>query len=193
MPSPSQDYSNLHVKGGLVRARFLFVALRHGPETWERVLSRLGEEDRRALAEIVIDDWYPLGMLDRLDHAIADELGGRPEEMFRELGEFSATSSLSGPYRSLLNSDIHSFLTQSALIHHAYQDFGSASYESLSDTSGLLTIKYDTPPPASFCISGSAYFRRAVELCGARSARISHSRCSSRGDPVCEFYMTWQP
>ncbi|MCI0489655.1 MAG: hypothetical protein L0229_23960 [Blastocatellia bacterium] len=193
MTSPSPDYSSLHVKGGLIRARFLFVALNHSPKTWERVLARLEEEDRRALAEIVIDDWYGLETLDRVDRAIADELGGDPQDMFRELGEFSATSSLSGPYSSLLNPDIHSFLTQSSLIHHAYQDFGSASYAPLSETSGLLTIQYDTPPPQSFCISGSAYFRRAIELCGARSARITHSRCSARGDSVCEFYITWQP
>jgi hypothetical protein len=84
-------------------------------------------------------------------------------------------------------------LNQSALIHRSYQDFGAAVYEVLSETSGLLTINYDTPPPLSYCTSGTAYFRHAIELCGARSARITHTRCCSRGDAVCEFYITWQP
>lgn len=183
----------MHVKGGLIRARFLFVALNHGPEAWARVTANLSEEDRSALKDIIIDSWYALGLLDHLDQAIAEELNGKPEEVFDALGEFSATSSLSGPYSSLLNPDVHSFLKQSALIHHAYQDFGSANYEWLSDTSGLLTIKYETPPPVSFCTSGTAYFRHAIELCGARAARITHTRCSGRGDSVCEFYITWQP
>jgi hypothetical protein len=193
MSSPQSGYPNMHVKGGLLRARLLFVVLNHGPEIWARVLEALPEEDRSALQEIDIDGWYPLHTLDHVDQAVAKELGGDDEKVFDSLGEFSATSALSGPYSSLVNPDIHSFLSQSALIHHAYQDFGSASYGPLSDTSGLLTINYENAPPPSFCPSGSAYFRHAVELCGARSARITHTRCRARGDAVCEFYITWQP
>jgi hypothetical protein len=183
----------MQIKGGLLRARFLFVALNHGSDAWQRVLTVLPEADKDALKEIIVDNWYPLSMLDRVDHAIVDELNESPDSIFDLLGEFSATTSLSGPYISLLNKDIHSFLRQSALIHRAYQDFGTARYEPLSETSGLLTINYDLAPPLSFCASGAAYFRRAVEMCGARSARITHTRCRGRGDAVCEFYFTWQP
>lgn len=193
MQSPHQDYSSMHIKGGLLRARFLFVIMNHGPDMWAHILTSLSEEDRAALKEIILDNWYPLRILNVIDRAIADELGGEQEEIFERLGEFSATSSLSGPYSSLLNPDIHSFLSQSALIHRSYQDFGSAVYEPLSETSGLLTINYDQIPPVSYCLSGTSYFRHAIELCGARSARITHTRCRSRGDAVCEFYITWQP
>ena len=192
MTSLQQSYPGMHIKGGLLRARFLFVALNHGPDVWARILARLDEEDRNALGEIKVDNWYPLRVLDQIDRAIADELGGSSEEIFERLGEFSATSSLSGPYSSLLDPDVHSFLKQSAMIHRAYQDFGTPAYEPLSETSGLLTINYDTPPPVSFCTSGTTYFRHAVELCGARSAHITHTRCCGRGDAVCEFYITWQ-
>lgn len=192
MSSPQQIYSGMHIKGGLLRARFLFVALNHGPDTWSRIVARLPEEVRPTVAEIGVDDWYPLAVLDEIDWAIAGELGGKSEEVFNNLGEFSAQTSLSGPYSSLLNPDIQSFLTQSALIHRAYQDFGSARYEPLSESSGMLTIKYDTAPPQSFCISGTSYFRHAIEMCGAKAARVTHTRCRSRGDTVCEFYIIWQ-
>jgi hypothetical protein len=195
MSSPQPSYSGMHVKGGLLRARFLFVLLNHGADIWARVLSSLPGEERESLKDIIVDNWYPLSTLDLVDRAIAEQLGDgdKEAEVFDRLGEFSATSSLSGPYSSLINPDVHSFLSQSALIHHAYQDFGTASYGSLSETSGLLTIQYDKAPPPSFCASGSAYFRHAVELCGARSARVTHTRCRARGDAVCEFYFTWQP
>jgi hypothetical protein len=193
MTSPQQSYQGMHIKGGLLRARFLFVVLNHGPAAWARILARLPGEDRESLKDISIDNWYPLSALDYVDRAIADELGASDDEkIFDRLGEFSATSSLSGPYSSLLNPDIHSFLKQSALIHRAYQDFGQPAYEPLSETSGLLTINYDTAPRLSFCISGVSYFRHAVELCGARTSRITHTRCCGRGDAVCEFYITWQ-
>ncbi|HEX8184318.1 MAG TPA: hypothetical protein VF747_06195 [Blastocatellia bacterium] len=194
MHSPQQAYSGMRIKGGLLRARFLFIILNHGPDVWARILESLPQEDRAAIQEINVDDWYSLRALDDLDRAIVNALGSEsPEAVFDQLGEFSATTSLSGPYSSLLNPDIHSFLQQSALIHRTYQDFGSASYSPRSDTSGVLTINYETAPPASFCISGTAYFRHAIEMCGARSARITHTRCRSRGDAVCEFYFTWQP
>jgi hypothetical protein len=185
----------MNVKGGLLRARFLFVVLNHGADTWARVLSTLPDEEREWLKDIVVDNWYPLTTLDLVDRAIAEQLGDgdKEGEVFDRLGEFSATSALSGPYSSLINPDVHSFLTQSALIHHAYQDFGTASYGPLSETSGLLTIQYDKAPPPSFCQSGSSYFRHAVELCGARSARVTHTRCRARDDDACEFYFTWQP
>jgi uncharacterized protein (TIGR02265 family) len=195
MSSPQPSYSGMHVKGGLIRARFLFVVLNHGTETWTRVLAALSDEDRESLKEIIVENWYPLQTLDLIDRSIAEQLGDgdNEEEVFDRLGEFSATSALSGPYSSLVNPDVHSFLKQSSLIHHAFQDFGAASYGALSETSGLLTIQYDTAPPPSFCASGSSYFRHAVELCGARSARVTHTRCRARGDDACEFYFTWQP
>src|SRR5947209_249701 len=135
--SPQPGYSGMHVKGGLLRARFLFVVINHGPETWANVLESLPDAERESLMEIVLDNWYPLGTLDLVDRAIAEKLGDNEheDEVFDRLGEFSATSALSGPYSSLINPDVHSFLTQSALIHHAYQDFGKARYEPLSDTS----------------------------------------------------------
>jgi len=195
MSSPQPSYSGMHVKGGLLRARFLFVVLNHGADTWARVLSALPDEERESLKDIVVDNWYPLGTLDLVDRAIAEQLGDgdKEDEVLDRLGDFSATSALSGPFSSLINPDVHSFLSQSALIHHAYQDFGTASYGPLSETSGLLTIQYDKAPPPSFCASGSAYFRHAVELCGARSTRVTHTRCRARGDDACEFYFTWQP
>src|SRR5882724_1815172 len=119
MQSPQAFYPGMHIKGGLLRARFLFVMMNHGLETWSRVLATLADEDGNALKEISIDDWYPLRLLDVVDRVIAAELGGAPEAIYEDLGAFSATSSLSGPYSSLLNPDIHSFLRQSSLIHHA--------------------------------------------------------------------------
>ncbi|HLG16369.1 MAG TPA: hypothetical protein VJH03_17955 [Blastocatellia bacterium] len=193
MESDQHSHAGMHVKGGLLRARFHFVALNHGTEAWTRIVATLPAQDRQALAEITVDNWYPLETLERVDRAIVEELHGVPTDIYDQLGEFSATTSLSGPFSSLLNPDIHSFLRQSSLIHRTYQDFGEPKYEPLSETSGLLTIKYDTPPPLSFCASGAAYFRHAIELCGARSARITHTRCRGRADAVCEFYVTWQP
>ena len=192
MQPQQQTYSDMHVKGGLLRARFLFVVLNHGPDAWARIVASLPEADRQVVGDIVVDNWYALSILDVIDRAIASVIGGGDEKVFDQLGDFSATSSLSGPYSSLINPDIHSFLTQSALIHRAYQDFGAAAYEPLSETSGLLTIKYETAPPLSFCISGTAYFRHAIEICGARTASVTHTRCGGRGDSVCEFYATWQ-
>jgi hypothetical protein len=192
MHSPQQAHARMHIKGGLLRARFLFIVLNHGADTWAQIVASLPEADRQALAEIEIDNWYSLATLDRVDSAIADELGGNREAILTQLGEFSATSSLSGPFSSLLNSDIHGFLTQTALIHRSYQDFGIATYEIMGDNTGLLKIDYEDAPPISYCTSGTAYFRRAIELCGAQNARVTHTRCAGRGDAVCEFYATWQ-
>ncbi|HEU4389768.1 MAG TPA: hypothetical protein VFV34_18325, partial [Blastocatellia bacterium] len=111
MSSSPIAYQNMRIKGGLIRSRFLFVALNHGQDAWGKILERLPERDRATIAEITVDEWYPLETLDRIDQAIAAELGADSDEIWAQLGEFSATTSLSGPYSSLLNPDIHGFLT----------------------------------------------------------------------------------
>lgn len=193
MEPSHQSISDMNVKGGLMRARLLYITINHGLELWARVLNHLSDEERAMLGDLTVDEWYPVLVLDHLDRAIAVELGITDEEAFQQLGEFSATTSLTGPYSSLLSEDVHSFLSQSAFIHRSYQNFGQAQYQRLGETSGILVIRYDSAPPAGFCASGVAYFRRSIELCGMRSARVTHTRCRSRGDPLCEFYMNWQP
>jgi len=78
-----EDERRMHVKGGLLRARFLFVVLNHGPDTWARVLAALPDEERESLKEIVVDNWYPLSTLDVVDRAIAELLnpggGSKPK------------------------------------------------------------------------------------------------------------------
>ena len=192
MQSPQHAHSEMHIKGGLLRARFLFMVLHYGADAWSEVLALLSEDDRQVLANLGIDNWYALALIDRLDNAIAYYLGGNREEVFTRLGEFSATSSLSGPFSSLLSPDIHAFLTQTALIHRSYQDFGDATYDALSEKSGLLKIAYEAPPPVSYSISGTAYFRKAIELCGAENVRISRTDYTADGHVIFEFYATWQ-
>jgi len=46
MSSPKPIYSGMHVKGGLLRARFLFVLLNHGADVWARILASLPEAER---------------------------------------------------------------------------------------------------------------------------------------------------
>src|SRR4029079_4920672 len=70
MQPSHQAYSSMHIKGGLLRARFLFVVLNHGPERWARILGKLSEEDRRVAGDIAVDNWYPLSTLEQIDRAI---------------------------------------------------------------------------------------------------------------------------
>ena len=192
MNSPQPDYATMHIKGGLLRARFLYTVLNYGQETWARIVAQLPESDRAVLAPIEIDNWYSLATLDHVDNAIADVIGGNRDEIFTTLGEFSATSSLSGPFSSLLNPDIHAFLQQTAHLHRSYQDFGTATYDMLSNKSGLLKIAYEVEPPISYTISGTAYFRKAIEMCGAEQARVTYTRYAAGSNTVFEFYATWQ-
>lgn len=192
MDSPQPDYTTMHIKGGLLRARFLYIVLHHGQQMWSRIVAQLPEIDRAALSPIEIDNWYSLAILDHVDYAVANEIGGNQDEIFTALGEFSATSSLSGPFSSLLNPNIHAFLQQTAHLHRSYQDFGTATYDRLSNNSGLLKITYEMEPPISYTISGTAYFRKAIEMCGAEHARVTYTRYPSGNNTVFEFYATWQ-
>ena len=66
-----------NVKGGAIKARLEFVR-DCGEAAVERVLARLPEADRQACAHIMTGMWYPFAMNERLDEAVAAELGQQP-------------------------------------------------------------------------------------------------------------------
>jgi hypothetical protein len=63
------------VKGGALLSRLAFVRENRGEEGVQKVLGRLSGEDRCACAQILTGGWDPFELNDRLDQAVAAEMG----------------------------------------------------------------------------------------------------------------------
>ena len=120
------------VKGGALLSRFAFVREHRGEEAVARVVGRLPEADRTACASILTGGWYPFELNERIDAAVAAEMGmGMGDDVFLLMGEKSAIQNLNGPHKAMLSiGDPHGLLRRAPQIYQMYYDTGRREYES---------------------------------------------------------------
>src|SRR5262245_43092944 len=107
------------IKGVVLRSRLLYVRDNMGGIAVHGLLDRLPLPDRQELSRVLPASWYPFELQERLDDAIAAQMG-IGEKIFRLLGEQSARDNLAGTHRAFLDAhDPHGLLQHSASIHDA--------------------------------------------------------------------------
>lgn len=182
------------VKGSVLRTRLALVEELAPKDGLSRVLGRLDEREREALASLLASAWYPFDLGKRLDEAIVDELGGGRAEFFERLGEASADRNLGpgGVHRGfLVSGDPHAFLAKTPLIYSYYYDQGRRDYEKAGDTEAVLTTRDALTFSAPDCLTVVGWYRRALAMCGARAPRVVEEECRARGGVVCRYRLSW--
>jgi uncharacterized protein (TIGR02265 family) len=180
-----------NVKGGAIKARLDLVRERGGDAAVERVLARLPEADRQACAHVMTGMWYPFAMNERLDEAVAAELG-IGEQAFLLIGEKSATQNLGAAHRAfIVDRDAHGLLRRAAQIYQMYYDTGRRTYEKLGDTKAQLTTWESATFSKHDCLTVVGWHRKAIEMCGGKNVRVTETQCRANGASVCEYVCEW--
>lgn len=184
--------ASVKVKGGALLSRLAFVREQRGEAAVERVLARLPESDRRSCSPILTGGWYPFELNERLDEAIAQEMG-MGEEVFLLMGEKSAEQNLGGPHRAMLSQgDPHGLLRRAPQIYQMYYDSGRRTYERLGDTKAVLRT-YDAPTFSRHdCMTVVGWHRKALAMCGANNVRVTETKCRATGAAFCEYMIEWK-
>ena len=182
----------VRVKGGALLSRLAFVREEHGEEGVRRVMARLPENDRAVCSPILTGSWYPFDLNQRLDDAIAAEMG-LGESVFLLIGEKSAAHNLGGAHRALLSpGDPHGLLRRTPQIYQMYYDVGRRTYERAGDRKAILRT-YDAPTFSKHdCLTVAGWHRKAMEMCGAKNARVTETKCRARGAEFCEYVCEWE-
>lgn len=181
------------VKGNVLRARMDFVREHFGDEGMAQVLELLSPEDRQALQMVLTIKWYPFALGQRLDAAIVQGPGQGKPELFERLGEASATRNLQTLHRGFLcPGDPQAFLAKAPAIYDLYYETGHRTYEPAGEREGVLTT-YDAETfSAPDCLTVIGWYRRALELCGARDVVIQEAECRATGGEVCRYRVRWE-
>jgi uncharacterized protein (TIGR02265 family) len=160
----------------------------------ERVLARLSEEERRDLASLLPSGWYPFELGRHLDEAIVAEIGGGRTEFFEKLGEASADKNL-GPAgvhrRFLVADDPHAFLAKTPLIYSYYYNQGRREYLKLSEHEAVLVTHDAETFSAPDCLTVVGWYRRALEMCGAKHPVVVEDECRADSGAVCRYRLSW--
>lgn len=185
------DKSSSKVKGGALLSRLTFIREHRGEEGVERVLARLPDDDRSACSPILTGGWYPVELNERLDAAVAAEMG-MGDSVFLMMGAKSAEQNLSGPHRAMISAgDPHGLLRRAPQIYQMYYDTGRRTYERLADTKAALRT-YDAPAFSRHdCLTVVGWHRKAIEMCGGRNVHVTETRCRADHNEFCEYVCEW--
>jgi len=182
-----------HLRGPIFLARFEYVRREHGPAMVEAVMRALDEADRCVLRGLDRREWYPFGTLVRLDRAIAGLTAPGDDAIYERIGRASARHRTEwlGPHARFHS--IHGFLSRLADQHPRLHSFGEAAYERRGFGEGTLTLSKYPEHDAAFCRASLGYLRGAVEMLGAAPATVEERSCQCRGQPSCQFWISWTP
>jgi hypothetical protein len=185
------DRGIVKVKGGALLSRIAFVRELRGEEGVQKVLARLDETDRNACTTILTGGWYSFEMNERLDQAVAAEMG-MGEKVFLLMGEKSAIQNLGGPHKAMLSpGDPHGLLRRTPQIYSMYYDVGRRTYEKAGENKAVLRT-YDAPTFSHpDCLTVVGWHRKAIEMCGGINPRVTETRCRAKGAEHCEYVCEW--
>jgi uncharacterized protein (TIGR02265 family) len=182
----------MKIKGGALAARQAFVTEHFGESGWTRVLAALAAEQRSALEAVYPTTWYPFTLGEAVDAAIVQVLGQGNRRVFEEIGAASADRNLTGAHRHFLApGDPQGFMEKASLVYGFYYDTGRRTWEATGPSSGHLTT-YDAETfSTTDCLTVIGWYRRALEMCGARKPEITEESCRARGAATCRYRVGW--
>lgn len=179
------------IKGVVLRSRLTYVRENMGEDAVGHVLARLSPADQQELARVLPGSWYPFELQERLDDAIAAQMG-IGERIFRLLGEQSARDNLASTHRAFVDAhDPHGLLQHAASIHEAYYDTGHREYERQGDRRAVLRTFDCLSSSRAECLSNMGWHQAAIEICGGQRSRVTDPLCRARGDAHCEYLCEW--
>lgn len=180
------------VKGSVLKARLGFVEDHFGQDGVARVLAGLPEEDQKALRMVLTVKWYPFELGKRLDSAIVEVLGGGRPEFFERLGEASADKNLTTLHHGFMTEGKpQAFLARAPAIYALYYETGRREYRQTGDTEGILTT-YDAETfSTADCLTVVGWYRRALQMCGAKDVEVVEEECRAKGGAVCRYRVSW--
>ncbi len=180
------------IKGAVLKARLGFIEQHFGSAGVERVLAHLTAPDRRELQRTLILGWYPFELGKRLDDAIVTVLGGGDDSFFLRLGEASADQNLGTLHHAfLVPGDPHAFLAKAPTIYRMYYETGRREYQMVNQKEGVLTTHDAETFSGPDCLTVIGWYRRALEMCGARGVTVVEEECRARGGAVCRYRVKW--
>lgn len=177
------------VKGSMLRSRFEWLSEHHPDLERDELIKSLPVETSALLSRgILSSGWYPFAALIHLDGRLHELFKSEKPDIIQEFGRYSAIKNLKTVISTMT---IHDFFRSSVKLHDRFQDFGSADYEQITDTSGKMTyLDYACYSPA-YCESAFGFFNQCIEMFGGKSPRVAEPQCHCRGDSRCTFSMSW--
>ena len=197
LPARHDVMAEAHGKGTLLVNLKAYVEKQHGVMGWQSLLDALAAPDREVLSGLVlVGGWYPVGTWNRALEKYLSTSRTPSQEMIA-IARFIADRDLNSLFKALLRMGSPAFvLSRTDSLWRRYFDVGSFGHAEKSVRQWRLTLEaptgQDAGPDAWTCNEGvSGWLTQALELTGARQAKVTHVRCRLSGAGHCEYEAHW--
>jgi len=193
MPTKSEHLTGqAQIKGTMLLAHLAWLK-NQGVDPGTALVPLLAPEVAQIVTRsILATAWISLRSLIAVDRTIAAVVKTPSDDVFRELGRFSANSNLAGVYAAFATAEPHRFFTRQAMLHDRFQNFGASEYQEMGPRAGVMRLTKYTEYSPVFCLSAVGYYQGALETMKAPGPlRIRESECTCAGDEACTFEINW--
>lgn len=181
------------IKGVVVSDSIKAVKNRSG-EAYADVVALLKPETRTLFEQgnIIPSEWYPLdAFVEFLEADVKVTANGREEELIRR-SEVIIEQHLKGIYKLFVKFGSPEFvLNRLAVVHRTY--FQGVDVDAKVTAPGQGVVRYTGFEPQHRLIGMSiiGYFRKALEISGARNVKAGFTTPIDEGKPFCELALAW--
>ncbi len=161
----------------------------------DKIEPLLDDGSRRLASERILPgSWYPLEDASSLLRAICRYYGGTAEHAMEMVGMYCAEGDLNGVYAHLITpGDPSRSFRRAVMLWRNYLDTGTLHYlqpDPAAKKAILRLEDFAQDIPYCACLVGMA--RVVARRVGTEATfRIQETRCTLRGDPICEFESSW--
>jgi hypothetical protein len=140
---------------------------------------------------ISVAAWYPEEDAIELIRTLAKLMPGTREQSLAQIGGLNARLHLASTYKHLLGGAHMSTLsTRAVALWKSMHDTGDLRLAVGDDHADARLTGYGHPTP-EMCIIIGSYLREALEMAGARDAKVTERACCRAGAPACEWRIAW--
>jgi hypothetical protein len=183
----------VQIKGSAIKETIQQIKSRNGEEAFQKILGLLDEETRKICqGEIFSSSWYPLDLFCRFLEVEIRVLADGKEEMVTRGSEAVIERQLRGIYKAFVKFGSPEFVIKRiAAVHATY--FQGVPIEVHTPGKGTALVRYTGFERQNrimgFAIIG--FFKKALEISGAKEVNIHFSVPIEEGKPFCELSIAW--
>jgi predicted hydrocarbon binding protein len=180
------------VKGSPVRSLQKFLDSELTVAQLDAVLRTLPSDfSARLRGPILPTETIPVYLLNRLTEEAARAKGEPVEQFARRAGREAAADAVKGIYRFFaLVLTPPALLTRASQMWSSLYNCGNMRVENQTDRGATIKLM-NFPSETAGCARVTGWIERMAELAGVKNVRIQQTQCYAKGQPHCEWNVTW--
>jgi len=181
------------IKGSGITNTINFVKSKYGTSALEEVLAAMPDPSRQAIASTLATGWYPVEQIGDLLTAMKTTIGkGKPDFLYSvSIDASKATFNLVYKVFFKLGSPSY-IISKVTSVWSTLVNKGELKVVDKSDKHIIVRLTDFPYKNTDYCAERlRGWFRAPLELSGCTITEASHTACTSKGAPYCEWKYRW--